>query len=266
MAGNSSDEGGAITGMGVYLLGALWVVVAGAVAGGIAYYLRRRSEHTGRAENNESAGQVFTVVGGLHAVLVAFVLIGLFDSVGAARDNADQEANSLVAVTWASDSLPEPQRTEVSNLAANYANQVIHQEWPKLQAGAPVDDSAWTTLQQMKTVIASAPTTYGWQTDRKNEAANQLWTVYQDRQSRVDEDSQGVATVIWFALAIGTILSVALPMLFGGAKTHAHMLIVSALAGTLALLIYAIYQLQNPFAGGASVGPEAFRAALERLG
>jgi hypothetical protein len=44
------------------------------------------------------------------------------------------------------------------------------------------------------------------------------------------------------------------------------MLIVSALAGTLALLIYAIYQLQNPFAGGAAIGPEAFRAALDRLG
>lgn len=252
--------------MSVYLLGALSVVVAGACAGGLAYYLRRRSEHTGRAENNESAGQVFTVVGGLHAVLVAFVLIGLFDAVGMARGNAGQEANSLVAVTWASDSLPEPQRTEIADLASSYANQVINQEWPKLTAGQPVDDAAWTTLRQMKTVIASAPTSYGWQTDRKNEAANQLWTVYQDRQARVDEDSGGVGAVIWFALAIGSLLSVGLPMLFGGPKAHAHVFIIAALAGTLALLVFAIYQLQNPFAGGAAIGPGAFRDALARLG
>ncbi len=252
--------------MSVYLLGALWIVVAGACAGGIAFYLRRRSEHTGRAENNESAGQVFTVVGGLHAVLVAFVLIGLFDSVGMARDNASQEANSIVGVTWASDSLPEPQRTEITNLASSYTNQVINQEWPKLVAGDPVDGSAWATLQQMKTVIASAPTTYGWQTDQKNTAANDLWTAYTDRQTRVDEDSQGVGTVIWFALAIGSILSIGLPMLFGGPKAHAHVFIIAALAGTLALLLFAIYQLQNPFAGGAAVGPDAFRDALDRLG
>jgi hypothetical protein len=115
-------------------------------------------------------------------------------------------------------------------------------------------------------VISSAPVSPGWQTDRKTEAANQLWTVYQDRQTRVDEDSHGVGAVIWFALAIGSILSVALPMLFGGPKEHAHLMIIAALAGTLTLLIFAIYQLQNPFAGGASVGPEAFRSALERLG
>ncbi|HVV20051.1 MAG TPA: hypothetical protein VHF06_11490 [Pseudonocardiaceae bacterium] len=252
--------------MEIYLLGALCVILAGAVAGGIAYLLRRRFEREGRTENNESAGQVFTIVGGLHAVLVAFVLIGLFDAVGTTRDNANHEADSLVAMTWASDSLPEPQRTEIHDLAANYANQVINQEWPKLRAGTPVDDTAWSTLERLKTVISSAPVSAGWQTDRKTEAANQLWTVYQDRQTRVDEDSQGIGAVIWLALAIGSILSVALPMLFGGPKEHAHLMIIAALAGTLALLIYAIYQLQNPFAGGASVGPEAFRSALERLG
>lgn len=253
--------------MVVYLFGALWVIVAAAAAGGVAYYLRRRSEREGRTENNESAGQVFTIVGGLNAVLIAFVLIGLFDAVGAARDNAAAEANSLVAVTWAGDSLPEPQRTEIQNLASSYADQVIRDEWPTMRAGGEVDDDAWRTLDQIKTVIASADVSYGWLTDRKNEAANQLWSVYQDRQTRVDQASHGgVGTVLWFALAIGSVLSVALPMLFGGPRERAHVMIIAALAGTMALLIYAIFQLQNPFAGGASVGPEAFREAMDRLG
>jgi hypothetical protein len=252
--------------MSIYLAGALWVVGAGACAGGLAYYLRRRSEQEGRAENNESAGQVFTIVGGLHAVLVAFVLIGLFDTVSTARDNSFQEADSLVAVTWAADSLPEPQRTEVQQLAATYATTVIAQEWPKMATSGKIGDSAWTTLAQMKSVIADATSTPGWQTERKMEAANQLWTVYQDRQTRINESTEGVSAVIWFALLIGSLLSLALPMLFGGPRMLTHVLIISTLACTLALLIFAIYQLQNPFAGGASVSPEAFRSALERLG
>jgi hypothetical protein len=253
--------------MVVYVYGALWVIGAGAVAGAIAFYLRRRSEREGRTENNESAGQVFTIVGGLHAVLIAFVLIGLFDAVGAARDNANAEANGLVAVTWASDSLPEPQRTEIQNLANSYANQVIRQEWPMMEAGQEVDDNAWATLDRMKTVIASANVSYGWFTDRKNEAANQLWNVYQDRQTRIDQASQGgVGAVLWFALALGSVLSVALPMLFGGPREHAHVMIIAALAATMALLVFAIYQLQNPFAGGAAVNPDMFREALDRLG
>jgi hypothetical protein len=252
--------------MSIYLAGALWVVGAGACAGGLAFYLRRRTEKEGRAENNESAGQVFTIVGGLHAVLVAFVLIGLFDAVSTARDNSYQEAESLVAVTWAGDSLPEPQRTEIHQLASNYASTVINQEWPKMASGATVDDSAWSDLSQLTAVIAAAPTTSSWQADRKTEAANQLWMVYQDRQTRLNESGDGVSAVIWFALLIGSLLSLALPMLFGGPRMLTHVLIISTLACTLALLIFAIYQLQNPFAGGASVGPEAFRSALERLG
>lgn len=253
--------------MQVYLFGALWVIGAGAAAGALAYYLRRRSEREGRAENNESAGQVFTIVGGLHAVLVAFVLIGLFDNVDTARDNSFQEADSLVAMSWSADSLPQPQRDQIQKLATSYANTVINEEWPKMERGETIDnDSAWNDLTQLRTVIASAPTTSQWETDRKTQAANQLWMVYQDRQTRLNEAAEGVSAVIWFALAVGSLMSVALPMLFGGPKEHTHVMIIATLAGTLALLIFAIYQLQNPFAGGASVSPEAFRSALDRLG
>jgi hypothetical protein len=41
--------------------------------------------------------------------------------------------------------------------------------------------------------------------------------------------------------------------------------VVSTLTATLTLLLFAIYQLQNPFTGGAAVGPGAFQSALERL-
>lgn len=252
--------------MAVYLFGALWVVVAGAAAGGLAYYLRRRSEREGRAENNESAGQVFTIVGGLHAVLVAFVLIGLFDAVDTARDNSYQEAESLVAVTWDSDSLPAAQHEQIQALAVSYANTVINQEWPRMTQGQGVSDAASNILDQIKSVIDSATVTTSFANDEKTDAATQLFTVYQDRQTRLNEADEGVSAVIWFALGVGSLLSVGLAMLFGGPKEHAHVMIISSLAGALALLIFAIYQLQNPFAGGASVGPEAFRTALERLG
>jgi hypothetical protein len=33
----------------------------------------------------------------------------------------------------------------------------------------------------------------------------------------------------------------------------------------LAVLLFAIYQLQNPFGGGASIGPDALQSALGRL-
>jgi hypothetical protein len=252
--------------MHLYLVGAAWVIGIAVLAGASAYFTRNFTEKEGRAENNEAAGQVFTIVGGLHAVLIAFVLIGLFDSVGAALDTSYQEADSLVAVTWAGDELPAPTADHIRALATTYANQVITTEWPQMAAHETVSTVGWNTLTKLQTAIADARTTSTWQDSRRAEASNQLFAVYQDRQERLNDATAGVSTVIWFALAIGSVLSLGLPLLFGGPKIRAHVIIVSTMAATLAVLLFAIYQLQNPFAGGASIGPDAFRGALARLG
>lgn len=251
--------------MQIYLIGAAWVVGIAIVAGACAYFARHFTEGEGRAENNESAGQVFTIVGGLQAVLIAFVLIGLFDAVGAAADTSQQEANSLVALSWAGGELPAPTGDKIHSLAVSYAHQVINTEWPQMSAHNQVSTAGWATLTDMQKAIAETKTTSTWQDSRRNEAATQLASLYQNRQQRLNDASAGVSTVIWFALIIGSLLSLGLPLLFGGPKIRAHIIIVSTLAATLAVLLYSIFQLQNPFAGGAAIKPEAFRSALERL-
>jgi hypothetical protein len=249
----------------IYLIGAAWVVGIALLAGVTAHLTRRFTEKEGRAENNESAGQVFTIVGGLHAVLIAFVLIGLFDSVGAARDTSYQEANSLVAMVFAGNELPPETSTRLRELAVSYTHQVINTEWPQMAAGAPVNTSGWKTIIEMQKTISDAKSTSNWTDSRKAEASSQLLSVYQNRQQRLNDATSGVSAVIWFALVIGSLLSLGLPLLFGGPKVRAHIIIVSTMAATLAVLLFAIYQLQNPYAGGASIGPDAFQSALDRL-
>ncbi|MEQ0562414.1 hypothetical protein ABJI51_25295 [Amycolatopsis sp. NEAU-NG30] len=254
--------------MNIFVAGGLWVVGAACAGGVIAYLVRRfgRADE-GRAGNNDAAGQVFTIVGGLHAVLVAFVLISLYDSVGAVSQNAQTEADSLVAASWAADALPGDTKDQVHRLAADYARTVQEQEWPRLADGGPVPATGATQLDQLRRVVAAAPADGDWEVDRKTEASNQLWSVYQARQQRLAHSGAGgVGTVVWFALILGSLITaVLLPNLFGGTRLAAHIVIVSTLAGTITLLLFAIYQLQNPFSGGVSVAPDAFGSALARL-
>ncbi|MDQ7802652.1 hypothetical protein Q5425_02840 [Amycolatopsis sp. A133] len=254
--------------MNIFVAGILWVAGAAVVGGLIAYLVRRFSrEDEGRPGNNDAAGQVFTIVGGLHAVLVAFVLISLYDSVATVSDNAQTEADSLVAATWAADALPEATKERVHRLAAAYARTVQEQEWPRLGEGVEVPATGATQLDQMRQAVAEAPADDDWVLDRKTEASNQLWSVYQARQQRLSHSGAGgVGAVVWFALVLGSLITaILLPNLFGGTRLAAHIVIVSTLAGTITLLLFAIYQLQNPFSGGVSVPPEAFSSALARL-
>ena len=253
--------------MNVYLAGLLWVLGAALVAGVAAYVVRRIGETDGIVENNEAAGQVFTIVGGLHAVLIAFVLISLFDATGAAEDEAFREADGLVAAYWATEALGEPVRSEMHDLAVSYATRVVEQEWPTMQQNSgDVGDDGWTELERMRSAVAQAPVSEFWQNDQKTEAAGKLWEVYQARQARLDAaGSEGVKAVVWFALIAGSLMSISLPLVFGGPRPRVHIFIVSVLAGTLALLLYATAQLQNPYGGGAAIEPEPFEAAIARL-
>ena len=136
-----------------------------------------------------------------------------------------------------------------------------------MREGSPVGRQGWTVLERIRTAIDGAPAESDWQQARKTEAASQLWNVYQARQDRLTAaGNSGVSSVVWIALVVGSVLSIALPYLFDGPKLLTHMAIMASLAGTIALLMYAIFQLQNPFSGGSRIEPEAFQWALARLG
>ncbi|RSM59663.1 DUF4239 domain-containing protein [Kibdelosporangium aridum] len=255
--------------MSIYLSGAFWIIGAGVVAASVAALVHRIPATVGLSGNNEVAGQVFTIVAGLHAVLLAFVLISLFDGVSAAQDDSQREANNLVAVSWSAEALQEPVSTKVRQITMDYSNTVVSQEWPQMSDRGTVDSTAgWQQLEQLRDTIAKAPTAADdpWQESRKAAATDQLWEVYQARQARLDAAaSGGVSTVVWFALLIGSVMVMGLIYLHGGPKVLSHALISGTLAAAITLLLFAIYQLQNPFSGGAAVGPEAFTAVLDRL-
>lgn len=248
--------------MNLYVIGLTWVVGVALVAGSLAYVVRRIGATEGVVENNEAAGQVFTLVGGLQGVLLAFVLISLFDGTADAEDGSFREADSLVAAVWAAGALP----SDVAPQARSYAREVIDEEWPRMREGLPVGDDGWAALEKLRTTVAEAPATDEWTSDQKTEATNQLWQVYLARQDRLNAaSSDGVNSVVWFALVVGAVMAVALPLLFGGPKPATHIFIVSILAATMTLLLFATQQLQNPYGGGAQVSPAAFESALDRL-
>ncbi|RLK54124.1 DUF4239 domain-containing protein [Actinokineospora cianjurensis] len=252
--------------MNIYLSGLIWVFGAAIATAAVAYLIRRFGETLGTVDNNEAAGQVFTIVGGLHAVLLAFVLISLFDGTSAAEDTSYREAENLVAARWATDSLGEPTASEVRRLSADYATTVVEQEWPDMEQGNDdVAGDGWSILERMRAAVAKAPANDDWQNNQKIDAANKLWDVYQARQERLNAAGNGISDVLWFALIAGSVMSVALPLMFGGPRPITHIVIVSILAGTLSLLLFATHQLQNPYSGGAKVEPSAFESAQARL-
>ncbi|HEY4017902.1 MAG TPA: DUF4239 domain-containing protein [Pseudonocardiaceae bacterium] len=235
------------------------------IAAGLMVTVRKYVSEAHRHASDDAASRVFTVVAGLEAVLLAFVLITLFDGIGAARSGSYQEADSVVAVYWDANLLPQPASTEIRKLAVSYGQTVVDQEWPAMQDGMSVSDIGKAQLGKLHDAIASfVPTTYP-EEDRQTQLTNDLSAVYQAREQRISAAMTRVNPLIWTALIVGAILSVGLTCLFGGEKLLIHVIIAAMLAGTVTVLLFATFQLQDPYSGAARIGPVAFASALDQL-
>ncbi len=60
-------------------------------------------------------------------------------------------------------------------------------------------------------------------------------------------------------------MAVGFTYLFGLENARAHMLMVAALAGVIALVLFTIGVLDHPFSGGARIDAGAFELVLNRF-
>src|SRR5215216_4771340 len=88
-----------------------------------------------REEQNDVAGFIYAVLGVAYAVLLAFVVIAVWQDYETAQTNVESEAHELAGVYFLASQMPEPQRTRVQDLARTYARVVVEEEWPMMERG-----------------------------------------------------------------------------------------------------------------------------------
>lgn len=247
-----------------FVLGIIVVLGAASAAALIGLVVRTRVEFDHHRDTTP-LGTILTIVTGLHAVFVVFVLVGVIETAGAARQATSREADNLVATVWAADALPPEVKARVRVQARDYARVVVKQEWPRLQNGEPVGPQGWNVLQQLRHTIAAGPAFTDVELDRRAEASDRVVDTYLARQARLAAAEGEVTPIIWYILVTGTIVSTVLPYLYGGTKVASYTVLVATVAGVFAMLLFAISQLQNPFSASGSVSPDPLRVLVERL-
>ena len=88
-----------------------------------------------RQKHNDVAGFIYAALGVIYAVLIALVVIAVWEEYDAASVTVEQEANALAEIAWLAHRLPEPEGTHIQELARSYAEEVIHKEWPLMEQG-----------------------------------------------------------------------------------------------------------------------------------
>jgi Protein of unknown function (DUF4239) len=227
---------------------------------------------TSRQRHNDVAGFIYAALGVIYAVLIALVVIAVWEEYDAASETVEQEANAVAEIVWLAHRLPEPEGSHIQELCRSYAEEVIHKEWPLMEQGeAPLmtqtqrTPSGWTLIDEIRANLQEFQPHTPADEQLYAEGLDQIQRLADARRMRLVAAEEGIPGVLWAVLIFGGVAAIGFTYLFGLENTWAHRLMVFTLAAVIGLVLFTIGALEHPFSGGARIGTEAFDLILERF-
>jgi hypothetical protein len=225
-----------------------------------------------RQPHNDVAGFIYAALGVIYAVLLALVVIAVWEEYRAASETVEQEANAVAEIFWLAHRLPEPEGSHIQELVRSYAQDVIDEEWPLMEQGqAPLmtqveqTPTGWTLIDEIRANLQEFQPHTPADEQLYAEGLDQVQILADARRMRLVAAEEGIPGVLWSVLIFGGVAAIGFTYLFGLENTWAHRLMVFTLAAVIGLVLFTIGALEHPFSGGARIGTGAFDLILERF-
>jgi hypothetical protein len=217
-----------------------------------------------RQEHNDVAGFIYAVLGVVYAVLMALVVIAVWEEFAEARDTAEREASEVEDVFRLAHRLPEPQGRQIQELAHSYVRVVVDKEWALMTQGR-TSERAWDLLDDLTLGVQNVEVRTKAEQAVYTEALLRVDELADARNARLVQAGEGIPGPLWGVLVTGGITVVGFTYLFGLDNTLAHTLMVAALTLVISLTLFTIGLFEYPYSGNVRVAPEGFELVLERM-
>jgi len=245
--------------------GGILIIVGSVAAASFALWIVGRIlESHNRRQHNDFTGPIVAVVGTTYAVILAFLLSGLWNRYQDAKSNVQLEASTVVNIFRVAQQFPEPERQTIEQLARRYAETVVNVEWPEMvdgqvpHGGGPIINQLWT--------ISGTTKTEGGQSLAMAELMSSLSSLTQYRALRVMQSGDSLPSMLWAVLIGGGIVTILAACLFGVQDFRFHLLQIVVLSFLISLVLVAIAAVDRPYQGTVRIDPDGFRYALRTMG
>lgn len=215
--------------------------------------------------NNEVAGFKFATIGVVYAVLLAFVIIVVWERFNHAEVTVAREASAAATVLRLSQGVEPAHGAAIRKATVDYLKTAVAKDWPAMERGKASPEGG----AAMSSLYAAAVGTRNWDVREGVVVAEILRNIDQVSESRRLRllTSHGIVPgVIWVVLFTGAFLTVGFTFFFGTENLRAQMLMSGALAILVFSGILTITVIDRPFAGPVKVGPEALISIVEDFG
>jgi len=226
--------------------------------------VRSRAPHPRLQPHHDVAGYIYSGLSVLYAVLLAFVVIIVWEQLNATRTRVDKEADALGDLFREIQVFPLSVRQAMHDAVRTYARAVVEDEWPAMALGmeSPTARQAYSGLwQAIRTLEPYTPAEINWHTT----ILQSLTAVSDGRRDRLADSRSVLPPVLWVVLLSGGAINVGYTYLFGVRSLAVHLIITTALTAMTALLLLVILIMDHPFAGPYRVEPAPLVRLLQHM-
>jgi hypothetical protein len=240
------------------LVGVLAVVITVGLAV-LGLVLSRRIVRQERLETaGEVAGQVFqSLAGVLYAILVAFVVVVVWEQFDQAQNDTESEAAAISDLLRDSEGLPAAARPAIQQSLLAYTNDVVNDEFPRMRHGEPIEQQSdhltriWQSFLQVQPVTQSEISFY-------RESITRLNNLGSARKTRISSSQSEIPGEMWVLLLGGGAVMLIFTYMFATPDVVLHSVVIALAGALLAFVLYLIFAMEHPFVGSIAVSPDPY--------
>jgi hypothetical protein len=237
-----------------------------AISAGAVYLTHRFVPWELREKDTKIIGLSYALAGGIYAIVISFVAVGVYEAMDKAAAVATAEANSLSSLMFDSAGLPPALAAQVRADTGAYIHTVTEKEWPAQQAYKMDDKNfelGWTEVRRISQDLATyQPTTPGQET-MKLEMVGNVDQLFSERRSRILAANEHLPDAIWQMAIAGLAMVIVYLCLFGPHSAWMHYTTMGLTVFAIGLIFTLIIALDFPFRGALSVSDEAYVSARD---
>jgi ABC-type branched-subunit amino acid transport system permease subunit len=243
------------------------LIIIGCIIGALVFLfiVTRSSGAPARKESNDFTGAVVAVIGTTYAVILAFMLSGVWNMFQQAQANEEQEANSLVNIWRIATQLDVPESAEAQAACLKYADNAVQKEWPAMLAGKPLPMDNTGIINQLWKFAGQVQRHSGNDSIAAYQMMEELRMLTEYRRIRIVQSREGLPAILWAVLIVGGVITVAAACFFGVPSFRFHVLQVAVLSFLISLVLVAIADIDRPYQGAVTVQPEGFSFSRETI-
>lgn len=239
---------------------------------GLVFLVRQFVHHSILKQHNDIAGFVFATVGVIYGVMLAFVVIVVWEDYNDATATAKNEAMQAYALYR--DLSIYPNQVEASPALASlaaFSRSVVEKEYPAIRHmkwetshEANVEtggkfDKLWADIKKIAPQTMQEEALF-------HEILKDINTLAQEREKRLIISREDLPDVIWDAVILGGLITIGFTALFGNENFKAQVVITTLLGLVTSLVIVVIISLNFPFMGSVSIGPDGYEFLIDHAG